>query len=255
MAYRSLVLTLLLAATPSLALAQQYPGFTVESGLVCFSYVMCEDATSCDLPGMSECGTLSTGEQVCLHDLSGRFDFRCCESDDDCVDADEVQGHCVTFDQPEGDDIRLCMWAPTRRFGFCAEAAEDADYGDIASCLGEAQTVGESLAVRLRRGDCDDDGVSNAMDLCPCLEAENVDPLNGCPIAVVDGGIGGEVDGSTPDGSAPDGSTGASPDGGETRAQFGGAGGCEGCAAGTSNGDLTSALLVLIALGVRRRRA
>src|SRR5690606_18336548 len=126
-------------------------------------------------------------------------------------------------------------------FRFCAERLDALDYGAISRCLDPDAGFDTTFAQALAAGDCDDDGVRNAADLCPCEAASPLGSMLGCPGTRPDAGIG---DASTHDATTGDG--GPAPG-----THFGGGGGCSGCAAAPRAGaPLVPSLLLLLTLAL-----
>lgn len=246
-----------LVAGPVLAQHSQ-PVSTFESGFQCFPYLPCSSPSMCEQPGIPACGTLVTGEQACVPSANTRYNLVCCQSNTECVDVHGNQGTCRTINQPPHESFNVCIWdAPGT---FCRSGASDVRFIDFEACAGEVPGEGDhTLAQKLLVGDCDGDEVTNEFDVCPCAFSDTT--ADGCPEVVdEDAGVptdGGNIaDGSTPDATSSDSGTRTDSGSAANPFQFGGGGGCEGCAAGgESAGDLSLILLVLAALFARGRHA
>lgn len=278
-------------ASPAAALAEL--GIIVndeEVGLVCQPLSECEGG-GCD--GDASCESLrSDGAVMRCNPTDGQLakEVICCAGEGCCATtsgctlisdtADCLTVSGLTSSTEVESEAVLC--APGILDG-CSETTVRRSVSALEACFTQADGTPTRF---FGRGDCDGDSVTNHIDSCLCgcpdlggdevCTGVDIDPATGCPLEVVDAGMtrrdagtvtdagmstddagAGEQDAGEPGEDAGSGGFDAANPDGTGDAGFAGDGGCE-CR--TSAGDgapaapLAGAVLVLAALGLRRRR-
>jgi uncharacterized protein (TIGR03382 family) len=194
------------------------------------------------------CADVNIDLWVCVEPLRPlRFEIFCCETIDDCPVRDGASPRSCS---PVAGDIRVCTWSSTesRAYNFCSGNTTPT-FQSVLACFDTTVSGRLSLAA----GDCDGDGINNAIDseVCP---RPIVPPLDGGTIPIGDQGVDDDL-GTTDDGGSTNVDHGPAVDLGSSVNPGVGFQGGGGCSAGAIRGSGSAALLLLFgALVLARRR-
>lgn len=228
-------------------------------GLYCFPLPSCAEAaecveedvgTACELYWLDEEPT-----RYCAASPAFRTEVLCCESAEECGARDGTAGACSTL---LGLTLGVCTYPGV--FDFCA-SDDGVLENRLAPCL--RPPVGSEGGVgRWVDGDCDEDGVRNKDDCCPC----DPDPACLCPDDPdphTDAGSGSDGGSSTSDAATidprdadvGDADTGADDSGTSALDPGPGLRGAGGCECRMAHGNESGSFLALACIAVLAWRA
>jgi MYXO-CTERM domain-containing protein len=157
------------------------------TSLFCGNLAPCSTAGAfCDTgPGgvAVTCEILPNGQRACSPFEGGFGEVFCCTSDADCGGLDGVPGTCDFI----RDGISVCSWPEV--FDFCGGETTDLTRDAVVNCV--KLSVDGDAPVDWAKGDCDEDGIYNDVDECPCEAGDGCffEPDAGVPDAGWDAGI------------------------------------------------------------------
>jgi len=264
--------------------------FADATGPVCTGLTPCSPSSGSACVGMpgSNCLMLPGHDvSICTTLASPELEAFCCGGDGDCLGSETGIVSCaIVLGTPDGAS-GVCI--DTRKDWCVADPGAEIDLLTLRQCLTPPTGVAGATP-SWDTGDCDLDGVANAMDGCPCRPGPTDGTTPGCPGLIMDGGVrdagridsgidptldagssdagppdaglpsedaGSDIDSgnvSTPDASAPSEDAGSTPgdDAGPT-GSFTGAGGCA-TSGGRSGGSTFVWGLAVLGFALRRRR-